>query len=197
MTALRYPISRGYSISPGATSRGNKLLLMCGGYAFNRTADIETIRKIKEKLCYVSHDLDMDTRLAEGDHHAGGELHRELPDGRTIKVSSERFEVPECMFQPHLVNIKHPGVAEMHFETIRSAAVDVRAGAPPRKMKQLSLMRVLNRDPSRLNKFNIRIEDPPRRKHIVFLGGVIFGGNHEGTRRVWVSRANRAYAPWI
>lgn len=29
-----------------------KLLLM-RGYAFNRTADFETVREIKEKLCYV------------------------------------------------------------------------------------------------------------------------------------------------
>ena len=41
-----------------------KLLLM-RGYAFNRTADFETVREIKEKLCYVSYDLDLDTRLAE------------------------------------------------------------------------------------------------------------------------------------
>jgi hypothetical protein len=36
---------------------------------------------------------------------------RQLPDGRTIKVGSERFEAPECMFQPHLVDIEQPGVA--------------------------------------------------------------------------------------
>ena len=41
-----------------------KLLLM-RGYAFNRTADFETVREIKEKLCYVSYDLDLDTRLSE------------------------------------------------------------------------------------------------------------------------------------
>ena len=31
-----------------------KLLLM-RGYAFNRTADFETVRQIKEKLCYMSY----------------------------------------------------------------------------------------------------------------------------------------------
>jgi len=58
-----------------------KLLLM-RGYAFNRTADFETVREIKEKLCYVrlemppprmghaltrnySYDLELDKRLAE------------------------------------------------------------------------------------------------------------------------------------
>ena len=33
-----------------------KLLLM-RGYAFNRTADFETVREIKEKLCYVRYSI--------------------------------------------------------------------------------------------------------------------------------------------
>ena len=31
------------------------------------------------------------------------------------------------MFQPHLVDLDQPGVAEMLFETIQAAAVDTRA----------------------------------------------------------------------
>lgn len=57
-----------------------KLLLM-RGYAFNRTADFETVRQIKEKLCYTrsvrfrpccvtltlarSYDLELDKKLSE------------------------------------------------------------------------------------------------------------------------------------
>ena len=74
------------------------------------------------------------------------------------------------MFQPHLVDVEQPGVAEMLFQTIQSAAVDVRAelykhivlsggssmypGLPSRlekEMKQLYLTRVLGGDASRLN----------------------------------------------
>jgi actin-related protein 2 len=86
-----------------------------------------------------------------------------------IKVGSERFEAPECMFQLHLVDIEQPGVAEMLFETIQTAAVNIRSelykhivlsggsmypGLPSRlekEMMQLYLTRVLNSDPSRLN----------------------------------------------
>ena len=28
-----------------------------------------------------------------------------------IKVGPERYEAPECMFQPHLVDVEQPGVA--------------------------------------------------------------------------------------
>ncbi|KAH9954388.1 actin-related protein [Lactifluus volemus] len=87
-------------------------------YAFNRTA----VREIKD--CYVSYHLDMDTRLAE-ETTALVESYT-LPDGRPITVSSERFEAPECLSQPHLVDIEQLGIAEMLFETIQSAAVGVR-----------------------------------------------------------------------
>lgn len=39
-------------------------LLSHRGYAFNRTADFETVREIKEKLCYVSADLGLERKLA-------------------------------------------------------------------------------------------------------------------------------------
>jgi actin-related protein 2 len=120
-----------------------KLLLM-RGYAFNRTADFETVREIKEKLCYVrsgrrsvssdrllnyySYDLELDKKLAEETTilvesytvsivlpYPVETQFGQLPDGRVIKVGSERYEAPECMFQPHLVDVEQPGIAGMCF----------------------------------------------------------------------------------
>ncbi|KAM0747324.1 actin binding protein [Meredithblackwellia eburnea MCA 4105] len=182
-----------------------KLLLM-RGYAFNRTADFETVRQIKEKLCYTSYDLDLDKRLSE-ETTVLVESYT-LPDGRVIKVGSERFEAPECMFQPHLVDVEQPGVAEMLFNTVQAAPVDVRSelykhivlsggssmypGLPSRlekEMKQLYLAKVLNGDPERLNKFKIRIEDPPRRKHMVFLGGAVLADIMKNQEQFWITKA--------
>ncbi len=142
-------------------------LLLRRGYALNRTADFETVRQIKEKLCYVSYDLELDKRLSE-DTTVLVESYT-LPDGRVIRVGSERFEAPECMFQPHLVDVEQPGIAEFLFQTIQAADVDVRSslykaivlsggssmypGLPSRlekELKQLWLTRVLKGDPERL-----------------------------------------------
>lgn len=180
-------------------------LLLLRGYAFNRTADFETVRQIKERLCYVSYDLDLDKRLA--DETTMLVENYTLPDGRVIKVGSERFEAPECIFQPHLIGGEQPGVAELLFNTIQTAPVDVRPelykhivlsggssmypGLPSRlekEMKQLYLSRVLRGDGSRLQNFKIRIEDPPRRKHMVFLGGAVLGDIMKNRESFWISR---------
>jgi actin-related protein 2 len=39
-------------------------LLLLRGYAFNRTADFETVRMLKEKLCYCAYDINLETRLS-------------------------------------------------------------------------------------------------------------------------------------
>lgn len=40
-------------------------LLFLRGYHFNRTADFETVRQIKEAVCYVGYDLEMENKLAQ------------------------------------------------------------------------------------------------------------------------------------
>ena len=39
-------------------------LLSLRGYSFNRTSDFETVRQIKEKLCYVGFDIEKEKKLA-------------------------------------------------------------------------------------------------------------------------------------
>lgn len=175
------------------------------GYAFERTADFETVRDIKEQLCFMSYDLELDKKLA--DETTVLVENYTLPDGRVIKVGSERYEAPECMFQPHLVDVEQPGVAELLFQTIQQAAVDTRSelykhivlsggssmypGFPSRlekEMKQLYLTRVLANDASRLKHFKIRIEDPPRRKHMVFLGGAVLADIMKDKEQFWVTK---------
>ncbi|KAH9952775.1 hypothetical protein BGW80DRAFT_1522358 [Lactifluus volemus] len=87
-------------------------LLLIRGYAFNRTADIETV----------------------GDQ--GKALLRQLPDGRTIKVSSEQFEALECLSQPHPVDI----CAELYKHIVLSSRSSMYPGLPSsfeKEMKQL------------------------------------------------------------
>ena len=43
----------------------------------------------------------------------------QLPDGRVIKVGSERFEAAEALFQPHLVDVEAVGMAEQLYNTIQ------------------------------------------------------------------------------
>ena len=94
----------------------------------------------------------------------------QLPDGRVIKIGGERFEAPEILFQPHLINIDGVGVAELLYNTIQAADIDTRSeffkhivlsggstmypGLPSRlerEIKQLYLERTLKGDTSKLS----------------------------------------------
>ena len=39
-------------------------MLLLRGYAFNHSADFETVRIMKEKLCYVGYDVEQEQKLA-------------------------------------------------------------------------------------------------------------------------------------
>src|SRR4051812_44494526 len=109
-----------------------------------------------------------------------------------MKIGQERFEAPEILFQPGLVDKESNGLSELLFEAIQAADVDLRPelykhivlsggttmypGLPTRIEKDLRGLyvdRILKGDTSRPMKIKIRIEDPPKRKHMVFQGGAV------------------------
>lgn len=114
----------------------------------------------------------------------------QLPDGRVIRVGGERFGAPEALFQPHLINVDGVGVAELLFNTIQSADMDIRPdfykhivlsggstmypGLPSRlerELKQLYLERVLKGDTSRLS---VSIVNSSLGMQIHILGGILY-----------------------
>jgi len=180
-------------------------LLLLRGYAFNRTADFDTVRQIKEKLCYVGYDLNMEKKLAL-ETTVLVETYT-LPDGRVIRVGAERFEAPEILFNPSYIGLEAKGIAEQLFSTIQAADIDTRVefyqhivlsggssmypGLPSRlekELKEMYLEKVLKRDESRLKKFKLRIEDPPRRKHMVFLGGAYLAEIMKNKENFWITK---------
>jgi len=181
-------------------------LLLLSGYAFNRTADFETVRMIKEKLCYVGCDLELEKRLALETTILIKKY--KLPDGRVIKVGRERFEAPECLFNPGLIDCDQIGMGEMVFDTINKADIDTRAefynhivlsggstmypGLPSRlekEIRDLYTARVLKGDQEGAKRFKCRIEDPPRRKHMVFLGGAVLADIMKDKQAFWMNKS--------
>ncbi|TSK42115.1 Actin-related protein 2 [Bagarius yarrelli] len=189
-------------------------LLLLRGYAFNHSADFETVRMMKEKLCYVGYNIEQEQKLAlettvlvesymgpkesfisfatrfEEKHRvltacrpdtpdldssfiietAAKNMNDKCVDRPSKKVGGERFEAPEALFQPHLINVEGVGVAELLFNTIQAADIDTRTefykhivlsggstmypGLPSRlerELKQLYLERVLKGDVDKLS----------------------------------------------
>jgi len=179
-------------------------LMLLRGYTFNRTADFEVVREIKEKVCYVGYDLELEKKLALETTTVVQSY--TLPDGRVIKVGAERFEAPEALFNPALLDVDGKGLADLVFEVINASDISVRAdlykhivlsggstmypGLPSRlekEIKALYLKHVAKGDRAQAAKLKLRIEDPPRRKHMVFLGGSVLADIMKDKEAFWMT----------
>mmetsp|Transcript_99049 Transcript_99049/g.136214 ORF Transcript_99049/g.136214 Transcript_99049/m.136214 type:complete len:141 (+) Transcript_99049:38-460(+) len=99
------PIYEGYAI-PHAIQRimlsGRNLtdylreLLGQRGLSLTTPAELEIVRDIKERMCYVVGEYDNAMKEAEDSHAC--EKNYELPDGRKILIGNERFRCPEILF---------------------------------------------------------------------------------------------------
>jgi len=98
-------------------------LLMLRGYAFNSSADFELVREIKEKICYMSIDIKKERQIAKDTTVIDKEY--KLPDGTTILVGRERFEAPEILMNPALLEDESDDMATMIYNSICACPLDI------------------------------------------------------------------------
>jgi len=183
-------------------------LLQIRGYNFNQSADQETVRLIKENMCYIGYDLKVEKKLAVETTTLTKEY--ELPDKRVIRIDRERYEAPEVLFRPDLGEERYAeqaGIHEQLYNCITDCAIDLRKklfsqivlsggttmlpGMPTRlekEVKQLYLERTLGGRVDALKNFNLKVEDPPRRKHLVYFGASVVAKMMETHEKYWISK---------
>ncbi len=168
-------------------------LLLVRGYAFNSSADFETVREIKEKLCYVAYDIDKDRKLSQETTVVDKEY--KLPDGQNIIVGRERFMAPECLFNPLLIDVEQVGIPDMIYESVTESPMDCQkalanniiltggttmfpglSSRVENDLKETWVRRKFKGDRTGLNRVNIQVNDPPRRKHGVYMGASFLAG---------------------
>jgi actin-related protein 2 len=95
---------------------------MQSGYAFNSTADFETVRDIKEQLCFVSYDPKKDQKLANETTILDKEYC--LPDKSIIKIGRKRYQAVECLFKPSLAGNEDAGIADELYKSLSVCEID-------------------------------------------------------------------------
>lgn len=179
-------------------------LLTLRGYPFHKTSDFDVVREIKEKLCFISADIKADRKLAN--ETTAYVVPYTLPDSRLIKVSGERFEAPEVLFNPSALGYEGEGLSEMVFQTIMKTDIDLRKrffesivisggttmfpGMSTRltnDIRKLVKDRILGGDEKKLGSYKIHVEDPPNRRFLVYLGATVLANLSQGKSNMWAT----------
>lgn len=169
--AQKYDDLSGYKI----TLRLQKLLNDLGLYC-TTTSEIEIVRDIKEKICYVAKDFNQELNTCPSSSY-------ELPDTSLITIGNEQITCPEALFDTSLLGLEYGGLQDCVISTInRCEEEEVRnemycniilgggntmfPGIGERLAKEIS-----NKAP--VGK-NVKVEAHENRRYSAWIGGSIF-----------------------
>ena len=96
------------------------MLLRKEGINFRTTAEFETVRTIKEKVCYLANNP-MKEETVETEH-----MNYVLPDGNSIQIGPARYRAPEVLFRPYLIGEECEGLHEVLMYSIQKSDLDLR-----------------------------------------------------------------------
>eukprot|EP01122_Echinamoeba_exundans_P002635 TRINITY_DN12591_c0_g1_i1.p1 TRINITY_DN12591_c0_g1~~TRINITY_DN12591_c0_g1_i1.p1 ORF type:complete len:376 (-),score=65.02 TRINITY_DN12591_c0_g1_i1:185-1312(-) len=168
-------------------------LLKERGICFNTTAEMEQVRCMKEKLCYVASDFD--EYMQRSATSSSLEKTFVCSDEQEITIGNELFRCPEALFRPSALGLEAFGVHEMVYRSIMKTDIELRrdffytiipvGGStmfPGFATRLESEIRALV--PSSMR---VRVDAPPERKYSAWIGGSILASLSTFQSR-WVSK---------
>ena len=182
-------------------------LLQKKGYAFNSSADFDFVRELKEKYCFVSNDIENDRKLERQTTYYNS--YHLLPDETRIRISDEKFEAPEILFNPSLIGKEYDGIPIMMMKSINKCPIDCRVGLYggivlsgantlfpgfasriENEIKKLYKQTALKLTKDKRIKININVIDSPKRKYSVFIGASIIANHYNSADNedYWITR---------
>lgn len=113
---------------------------------YNLTGETMLVNNIKESLCYVSNDFE--SELNDSAHNPQSSIPREYvlpdynetfsgyvrteenaqPNDQTIRMTNQRFVVPETLFNPSDIGIHQAGIPEMISQSIAKCPTPLQSG---------------------------------------------------------------------
>lgn len=166
-----------------------RLQLRKEGADFHTSAELEIVRQIKEKVCYLSlnpaKEEAMDTERST----------YTLPDGTNLEIGPSRFRAPELLFRPDLIGEECEGIHDVLKYSIHRADMDLRrvlyanivlsGGSTLVRFFGDRLLLELKKDAPK--DIKIRISAPQERLYSTWIGGSILA-SLDTFKRMWVSK---------
>ena len=201
------PIYEGFAISHGISraeyggaeiTKQLSLLLRKAGVSLHTTAEIETVRSIKETSSYISSNPSLEeTMVLEGRYRPPttvNETYR-LPDGTRLNLGPELFRAPEILFRPNLIGLEYPGIADLVSLSIAKSDLNLRAsllsnvllsgGTTTTKGLGARMLQELRKNTA--PDVKVRIWAPNDRTHLTWVGGSILA-SLSTFRSLWITK---------
>jgi len=142
----------------------------------------EIVRTMKENTCFVSQNYQKDLNNAEASVDLPQDY--ELPDGKVVSIASERFRVPEVLFNPGMIGKEAPGIHQLIQDSIAKSDIDLRRALYENVVLSggttmfTGLEQRLQAEVGKLAPASVktRVIAPPERKYSVWMGGSILSG---------------------
>jgi len=142
----------------------------------------EIVRTMKENTCFVSQNYQKDLSNAEASVDLPQDY--ELPDGKVVSIASERFRVPEVLFNPGMIGKEAPGIHQLIQDSISKSDIDLRRALYENIVLSggttmfTGLEQRLQAEVGKLAPSSVktRVIAPPERKYSVWMGGSILSG---------------------
>jgi len=151
------------------------------GVSMTSSSEREIVREMKEKECYVTTEDFQTTLKAARERPSEFEKVYELPDGNKVKLTHERFRVPEVLFDPLMSGRELLGIHQATYTSIQKCDIDLRRdlfknivlsggntmfpGIDTRLTNELKALAP--------QKIDVKVVANPQRRYIVWMGASI------------------------